>query len=141
MSATVRWNGLDELLEQLRNLPADLTAEAGHIIEASANAAAVQVRSGYGSHRRTGKLQESVVVDVLASGEFGVVRRLRATAKHAHLVEYGTQARHTAIGANRGSMPPAHIFVPAVLRNRRQMYEALKDLVLRHGATSVTGEP
>jgi hypothetical protein len=27
-------------------------------------------------------------------------------AKHAAIFENGTQARHTAIGANRGSMPP-----------------------------------
>jgi hypothetical protein len=59
---------------------------------------------------------------------------VKSTAKHAALFEIGTQARHTNIGANRGSMPPGKIFVPVVVRKRRAMYERLKELLVRHGA-------
>lgn len=142
MSASIQWDGLAELLTDLRNLPAEMTVEGGHIGEAAANAAAVTVRSNYGAHRHTGHLQDSVVVEQRAAGQHGFAIVVKATAKHAHLFESGTQARHTASGANRGVMPPAppvHAFIPAMIRHRRTMYERLKDLLRRTGA-SVTGD-
>lgn len=124
---------LAELREALRNLPSELAGEASNVVEGAANGAAVAIRSTYGSHRRSGTLQDSVVVEHSNPGPFAAGAVVKATAKHAHLYEWGTQARHTAIGANRGSMPPAHAFVPAVVKARRGMYEKLKDLLERHG--------
>jgi hypothetical protein len=32
-----------------------------------------------------------------------------------------------------GRMPPGNIFIPAVVRRRREMYEQLKAMLTRHG--------
>lgn len=137
----IRWRfeGLPELREALRNLPAELTGEARHLITGAANTAAVRIRTGYGAHRRSGNLQDHVSVTDQTSSQFGVRVAVRSTARHAWLFELGTQARHTAIGANRGSMPAAHVFFPAYYQTRREMYDALKALLVRAGLR-VSGE-
>lgn len=127
-----RWDGLEELKAALRQLPEELTGEGSHIVEGAANGAAVDVRSGYAGHRRSGNLQDGVTVEHGVSG-FGTSAVVKSNARHAWLFENGSQARHTAIGANRGSMPPAHVFVPAVMRKRRAMYDELKAMLTRHG--------
>jgi hypothetical protein len=123
--------GLDELREALRNLPAELTGEASHIVEGAANGAAAQIKAKYA--RRTGKLGDGVSVEKVSGGRFSAGAIVKNTAKIAFVFENGTQARHTAIGANRGSMPPGHVFVPIVIRKRRQMNEQLIDLLQRNG--------
>lgn len=133
MSASIKWDGLDEFKKALRNMPSDLAGEAGHIVEGTANAAAVEIKRGYASHRRTGKLQSGVTVTHFDKGKFSAGAIVKNTAPHAHLFETGTQARHTAIGANRGSMPPGHVFVPAVVKHRRKMYAELKAMLVRFG--------
>ena len=134
MSASIRWNGLDELREELRNLPEVLAQEASGIVQRAAGDAAQEIRAGYQDHRRTGKLAAGVKVESKGIGPFGTALVVKSTAKNAALFEIGTQARHTNIGANRGSMPPGKIFVPVVVRKRRAMYERLKELLVRHGA-------
>jgi hypothetical protein len=44
------------------------------------------------------------------------------TSPHAGIFERGSQARHTALGANRGSMPPNPIFSATMIRTRRGLY-------------------
>src|SRR5262249_57365104 len=61
-------------------------------------------------------------------------------ANDAHLFENGTQARHTSLGAFRGSMPPGHVFVPIAEERRREAIEQIKQRLLDHGAASVHGE-
>lgn len=133
------------MIRDLRNLPADLAGEAAHIVEAAANAAAVTVRSEYGAHRVTGELQDGVSVEHRPSGPYGAGARLRSKAPHAWLFDHGSQARHWRTGKSTGAMwekrPPTHVFVRAVIRERRRMWDALRQLLLRHGATRVTGEP
>lgn len=133
MATRFVFSGLDELRAALRALPADLTGEAGHIIEGEANGAAVAIRTGYGAHRRSGNLQDHVTVTQRPAGQFGAAAVVKSAARHAWLFENGSQARHTEIGANRGSMPPGHVFVPAMIRARRVMYEKLAGLLERHG--------
>lgn len=124
------FSGLDELRAALRQLPAELTGEASHIVEGAANGAAASIKAGYPS--RTGDLRDHVTVETMQSG-FSTGAVVKNTSKLAYIFENGSQARHTAIGANRGSMPPGHVFIPIVIRKRRQMYEQLKDLLTRHG--------
>lgn len=132
MSNTLRFDGLAELREELRNLPADLTGEAGHIVEAAANGAAATIKREYPV--RTGNLRDHLTVTITSgSGQYSVRGVVQNTAKHAWLFENGSQARHTDIGANRGSMPPGHVFIPNIIRERRRMYDDLKDLLTRHG--------
>jgi hypothetical protein len=71
----------------------------------------------------------------------GIVSYLvRNPAKHAAIFEFGTQARHTKLGANRGSMPPGHVFLPIVQQRRRTMYLRLKDMLVRFGFNQVFGD-
>lgn len=137
MSASVKWNGLDELRAALRTLPADLTAEASFLVEGAANGAAAEIKAAYPV--RTGTLRDGLIVSHREKGKFSAGAIVKNTSKHAWLFESGTQARHTALGANRGSMPPGHVFLPIVIRKRRQLYGQLKALLQRHGLT-VRGE-
>lgn len=131
MSNTLRFDGLAELREQLRNLPAELTAEASRIVDGAANGAAAEIKAAYPVY--TGNLRDHLVVTHTEGGKWSAGAIVKNTAKHAWLVEHGSQARHTDIGANRGSMPARPIFVPAVMRARRRMYESLKQLLVRNG--------
>lgn len=135
MSSTFVWQGLEELKAQLRALPSELAAEASEIVLSSAQGA----KNDMQYPRRTGNLADHVTVSTVAVGQFGAGAIVKNTSPHAAIYENGTQARHTAIGANRGSMPPGHVFVPAVVRRRRQMYERLKALLVAHGL-AVTGD-
>jgi hypothetical protein len=54
------------------------------------------------------------------------------------MFENGTMVRHTRIGANRGAMPPGHVFVPTAIRHRAAMYRNLRDMLEREGLL-VTG--
>jgi hypothetical protein len=49
------------------------------------------------------------------------------------MFENGTQARHTALGASRGAMPPGHVFIPVAAAERRAMYKDLAQVVADEG--------
>lgn len=137
------FDGLTELREALRTLPADLTGEASHIVEAAANGAATDIKRDYQAklkHEGSGHLVAGVTVTHFESGRFSAGAIVKNTAKHAWMFENGTQARHTAIGANRGAMPPGHVFIPVAVRARKAMYTQLADLMTRHGLL-VSGSP
>jgi hypothetical protein len=74
-----------------------------------------------------------VRLETEASNRFGVLMRIRSTARHALLFEIGTQLRYTRKGVERGRMKPANIFVPLARRNRRTMYRELIALMERQG--------
>lgn len=137
MSASVHWSGLDELREALRHLPDELTADASGIVEGAANGAEVDIHAGY--PERTGNLRNHLTKTHFERGKFSAGVILKNTSPHASIFENGTQARHTAIGANRGAMPAGHVFIPAVAKARRRMYDQLKQLLVRHGLT-VSGD-
>jgi hypothetical protein len=128
--------GLAELRAELRALPAALAAEAAHIVEGRANGAGATIKGGYPS--RAGELRDKLEVEHTRN-PFGARSVVRNTSKHALPFEYGTQARHTKIGANRGSMPANPLFTQTVRRERRAMYSDLQAMVVRHGLT-VTGD-
>jgi hypothetical protein len=141
-------HGWAEFREALRTLPAYLTGEAAKIVDASANSAAVAIRTEYGRHSRTGNLQAGVVVELRTTGRFGLRAMVWSKAKHAHLFEYGTEARHYITqhgekhptGRMWGKTPAAPVFIPTMRRTRRDMYARLKDLLVRQGLL-VTGDP
>lgn len=68
-----------------------------------------------------------------ASSRYGAAAAVKNTAKHAHLYENGTQTRQTKIGANRGAAPPGRVFVPIMIRKRRELHGELVALVRRAG--------
>jgi len=135
MSVQFEFKGLEELKAELRSLPADLTGEASHIIEAAGNRAVLDLKRGYPVV--TGKLRDRVSVTFTQSGVSSKAV-VRSGAPHAHLFEYGTAARHTGLGLNRGQMPPSHLFGRTMATVRREMYDQFVALLERHGLR-VTG--
>jgi len=135
----LRWDGLEELKAALRELPDDLKGEASHLVEGRANAAAMDIRSGYAGHRHSGNLQSKVTVTHFENGRYSTGAIVKNTAKHAWLFENGTQARHTKAGWNRGRMPPGHVFVPRIIRHRRMLYREIIEMMVRNGL-AVTGD-
>jgi hypothetical protein len=131
------WSGLEELKRELRNLPTELTKEASNDVRAAANGAAVRVRTEYGKHRVTGRLQESVEVNEQSSGRFGVKFVVRSTDPIAWLFDNGSQARHWVSGKSTGTMwgrtPPTHVFVRTMIKSRREQFEKHKEMLRRHG--------
>lgn len=131
MSNKLSFQGLDEFRRQLRELPAELTAEASNEVRGAANGAAAEMKRNYPVHE--GKLRDGVSIDPINAGRYGAGVIVKNTAKHAHIFENGSQTRRTRSGANRGAMPPGHVFVPAAIRARRTMFERLKAIVARAG--------
>lgn len=133
---SVTWNaGLNEFEVALKRVPQDLLVQANRIVVGEATYAAFAIRSRYPV--RTGNLRDKVVVRERQTRRGDIVVTVVNTAKHALIFELGTQARHTRLGANRGSMPPGRVFFPIVEQRRRIMFLKLRDLVAEHGFTVV----
>lgn len=136
MSVTMKWIGLDEEYAQLATLPADLTTDTVPEVERIATNAEATIRAGYPV--RTGNLRNGLTVQIRQE-PMAVKAVVINTSPDAVLYERGTQARHTAIGANRGSMPADPIFSATLIRARRTLYDtAVPDVLTEHGLT-VTG--
>jgi hypothetical protein len=135
MSVRFEFKGLDELKAALQALPAELTGEASHIIEAAGNRAVLDLKRAYPVV--TGTLRDRVDVTFTSSGVSSKAL-VQSKAPHAHLFEYGTEARHTGLGLNRGRMAPTHLFGKTMAKVRRDMYDGLIALLERHGL-KVTG--
>lgn len=131
------FEGLEELKDELRRLPAELRDEGNTIGMNRAERARAAIDADY--PRRAGHLKKGLKIRVIASGPFGFAIEVLNTDKDAMTFEIGSQARHTTLGANRGSMPAGHVFVPHVQRHRRAMFQELKDMLVRHGLV-VTGD-
>ena len=131
--ASVAWIGLDELKEQLRKLPADLTSEATNIIQATANRAEADMKARYAAHKRSGNLMdglEQVERDDRTAYGYAIV--IINKAPHAWIFEFGSQARHRGI-TTWAPMPAGHVFIPAMDSNRHWMYGQLKEVLKRAG--------
>jgi hypothetical protein len=129
MPVKLRTNGV-EFAAVLRRLPTELRNDALPIVVDAANRAMTAVGAAY--PEVTGNLRRGLKLEQRTS-EYGAWVRLRSTSKHAHLVEDGSVDRRHDNGKDVGRMPAAHIFVPIVIRERRDMEVALIDLVRRAG--------
>jgi hypothetical protein len=149
MGASIRWEGLDEFKQALRDLPEDLTAEGGRYVEAAANDAAHEAKSGY-PKGPTGNLISRVIVTHFERGKFSAGAIVKNTAPHAYLFEHGNQGKvryytgtdkrgRTYVNASRGPMPPGNVFIPAMMRARKRMYDRLIAMLERSGL-KVTGD-
>lgn len=143
MANSFRLDGIEDLKHALRMLPEQLTDQGGDIVRYWARFAAGAARASY-PRGRTGNLQDRVVVEYRDSG-FGTRWGARAVvinkSPHAHLYEYGTQARHyyqegSGKRHETGAMPaapPGRAFVPNMARARDRMYADLVALLVRQG--------
>jgi hypothetical protein len=126
MAAWFEFQGLNELIADLRHLPAELKGEATSIVMDRAIAAQADIVSQY-PQGPTGNLKHGVKVLVRAIGPHGVSAQVRSSAPHAWLWEHG-RCRWGEI-----SDPPAPVFIPTMMRHRRAMYAQLAALLERHG--------
>ena len=113
------WTGLTELIEQFRTLAEDLTRAATPDVEGAAHEAMATIKAGYPV--RTGDLRDHLAV-IVSEDDTRVHATVINTSPHAVMFERGTQARHTALGAYRGSTPPNPIFSATMVRTRRSLY-------------------
>lgn len=150
MSADIKWVGLEELKANLWRLPADLVKGAAPLVRSFAEAAAAEIRDDY-PEGETGNLKRGVKVGSKGGrSEYTVRSVVRSTAPHATLYETGTQTRQNKLGENRGYMFGAHapevhggwsqgprrganIFIPVVMRYRREMFEAMIPIIEAQG--------
>lgn len=144
MSGGVRVEGLKELISELRQLPEHLTEEARVIIRAHAEAAYHDIREAYplwygppsyieGRLVKPEHLRDAVEFNETRSERFTVAYQVLNISPLAQIFESGTAPRETGNFAERGSAPPGHVFIPRVIRHRRNMYHAIGDLLRRNG--------
>lgn len=126
------WDGMAAFSAALRALPDELSGEGGDIVVSHATTAGDDIRAHYEASAVSGNLAKHVKVEVVSRAH-GAVAVVKSTAKHGIIYENGTQIRKTKDGINRGAMPPANVFVPTVIRERRAMVEDLKDLMRTKG--------
>jgi hypothetical protein len=135
VSVSFKWQGVAEQLAAFATLPEDLTAASSPEVHAATEAAAEAIRGAY----PPGQLRAGVQTVMNRDREkvFGVVIN---TSPLAALYEYGSQTvRHTASGANRGSMPAHPVFVPTMIRERRALLDGPIPAVMVDAGLKVTG--
>lgn len=151
MSLRFRFEGLEELKQQLLKLPADLAGDAVDIVQGIADEAADAVRDGYpvretglhpGRFRKSrwfppGQLKGRVSVR-RSNGPTWTGAEVISGSPIAWLYDNGSEARHWRNGKYVGRMPPTHHFVKTMIRYRAIMGEALKRL-LEYAGLRVTG--
>jgi hypothetical protein len=131
----VTWTGIEEYIDELTNAPETLARDSDPIVGDTAEDAANEIRQAYPV--RTGHLRNSVRIR-RKSNQTKAAAQVVNVSEYATPFEYGTQARHTSIGANRGSMPAGKVFIPIVLRRRRRMERQIGDQVLTPQGAIVT---
>jgi hypothetical protein len=134
-----QFEGLEELKEALRNLPAELAGEASRIVEGAANGIIVDMRAEY----PPGELRDRLYQSSLSSGPFGVGVLIKNTSPAARLWDNGTVLRHTS-GGQRAGHPtgaewggraegPPFTFKRNMVKGRYRMLVQFKALLERAG--------
>jgi hypothetical protein len=128
MKGGVVLSGLDELRHELTHAPEEIRREAMDILKECTEGAASDM-----AHRYPGSLGRSVRTSYPASA--ALVGIAQNTAPHSHLYEFGTKARRTAKGANRGVMPAASpaIVVPIAQSWRERMVTRIMAMLASRG--------
>lgn len=134
MSVTFQYEGLSELLAALRDLPQELMGEAQSIVTLATLRAATAVRSAYPEGVLRSGVSTSFYRDnVTVIGKVRSGARSKGARSLALLWEIGSEARHTAFGANRGRMPAHHTMLPIINREKTEMYDRLRQLLRDRG--------
>jgi hypothetical protein len=133
IQAALSFQGIAELKDALGKLPEELKGKATGIVIEAAYGAQREIVAAY-PQGPTGHLKKGVKVKVQEIGPYSVAAQVRSSAPHGWLYEYGTKARKTKKGWNRGTMPnPPDVFIPAMVRYRRAMYLKLADIIRATG--------
>src|SRR4029434_10598575 len=126
------WDGLDELRQVLRAMPAVLQPEVQARAFAHAGAAATTLRAAY-PEGPTGNLRRGVRLDQRAARGGGSATVLVSAAPHAWIYERGTAPRTTTKGWRRGRMPRSDAFAGVVGPARRRLIDDLTALLVQRG--------
>jgi hypothetical protein len=129
------FTGMADLIADLQRMGDAVEGEAANVVTATANATATQIRSEYPV--KTGNLRNGVVIESISK----LHKKVKSTAPHAFIVERGTVERFLhSTGASRGKMPDDKpIFIPAAIRHRARMVDALTAIVKRQKVRGMTG--
>jgi hypothetical protein len=132
--------GLTELANQLEALPTDLQQEARGITLQRARAAMDEIRVAYPARLGDGpkSLRNRLKVTTDES-TFSASAIVVNTSPLAALFEFGTQARHKALGASTGAMPAGHVFIRITVKERRAMYNDDFRALLEKAGLTVEG--
>lgn len=131
MSGRVHVTGLTELMRELSNAPEEIRADGMDIVRDTTERAAADLRNEYEQHHVSGTLARRVTASYPASG--ALVGVIQSTAPHSHLFEWGTKARTSASGANRGVMPKANVVVRVARSHRERMETRLMAMLANRG--------
>lgn len=132
MPTRLRLDGVDAFVAALRALPAHLADEARTVIIAATENTKQEITEAYPT-RVGGELRSHMRTRYIDKGPLQTIGIVENTSHLSNWYEYGTQERHTKLGAFRGAMPPGHVFVPIVMRARRRMQDTLIELIVREG--------
>lgn len=127
----LRVTGIKELQHAVKAYGQRLVSAAVDAVTDAVEDTAIKAR--YLAPVKTGKLRDSIKASVSTDG-YSVKGTVRAAAPHAHLIEFGTQ---------RVKKKP--FLVPAAIRNRKRLNEALRASVVQLspdglGTPRITGE-
>jgi len=139
-AASFRIEGLTELSDQLAALPAELQAKARSIVLLRANRALNRMRTAYPA--RTGDGDKSLRNKLKVTSEestFSASAIVKDTSPLAAIFEFGTMARHKALGASTGAMPAGRVFIRIAVEERRAMYEDDFRALLTEAGLTVEG--
>jgi hypothetical protein len=135
--ASVTWDGLDDLEEELGKLPADLAQAGGALATESAEQAAVEIKAaypyrddvthkayaarGWATHLRDGVIVREKRLD------YGKVVYLMNTAPYAYAYESGRRK------GKHGTTPARPTFIPIRNKYQRGYIEAIVALLEERG--------
>lgn len=128
--ATVTWDGLDEEIAALDNLPDDLGAAGGLLAMSAAQQAATAIKAAY--PHRSGELANGIIVrDTVL--DYGARSKVVNITKYAAAFEYGRQT------GKHGKTPARPTFIPIRETYQRGLVVALRALLESRGLV-VSGE-
>jgi hypothetical protein len=130
------WSGLDAFGAQLRQSPTALVRDALNLAQEAVDGARADMVY-------PGDLGDRITTTVGTAGPFAVKAVITNPHPLANIFEKGTEARHYITKKHgvthlTGKMPKGNVFIPAVMRRRREFQERITALIESHGFT-VTG--
>jgi len=126
-------NAKDFQAELERVLP-DLLERSLPIVDRAVSTTYTELKAAYPAGK-TGDLRSGVASDAAKIEANGVKGQVHSWSTYAHMWEFGTQDRYTRQGWYRGKSPnhKQEGLVPISRRNRRQMINAISDIVREYG--------
>jgi hypothetical protein len=124
--------GIEKLVADMKAEARNVNVKAAHHITVTAHEMAAHLRAAYPSKKGT------LIAGVEVEEDSPLKVRVVSKDPEAVIWEVGAVARRTQAGANRGTLPPGNVFVPARTRYRkllRSRFRKMLDDVMVKGMT------